>query len=209
MHGPKDMHVGAGTPAVVAVDSSSNGARAASARVDVAQADAAAKQRIAALETELNAARALERSAVTRLERAEAGSRSEREVMLVEARSERERLQEELRLERERHDREVGKLRALVDQRERELRTLALEMGKVQGRLEVAERRLVDAREGPAARAGAGAISVASSGQRIERFVLLPILAAVTILIAVVGWRHFSAETPEVHASGSLGALAD
>jgi hypothetical protein len=44
--------------------------------------------------------------------------------------------------ERTRHVSELDGLRTLLDQKERELRTLALEMGKVQGRLEAAEARL-------------------------------------------------------------------
>ncbi|QDU84159.1 hypothetical protein Pla163_12640 [Planctomycetes bacterium Pla163] len=44
--------------------------------------------------------------------------------------------------ERARHVSELDGLRTLLDQKERELRTLALEMGKVQGRLEAAEARL-------------------------------------------------------------------
>jgi hypothetical protein len=57
-----------------------------------------------------------------------------------------ERLEERSAKAREDYQRELASLRGLLDQRERELRTLALEMGKLQGRLEVAEQRLLEAR---------------------------------------------------------------
>ena len=63
-----------------------------------------------------------------------------------------DRLEERSTRAREDYQRELSAMRGLVDQRERELRTLALEMGKLQGRLEVAEQRLIEARsEGSAA----------------------------------------------------------
>lgn len=63
-----------------------------------------------------------------------------------------DRLEERSTRAREDYQRELSAMRGLLDQRERELRTLALEMGKLQGRLEVAEQRLIEARsEGSAA----------------------------------------------------------
>lgn len=47
--------------------------------------------------------------------------------------------------ERQRHTSELDALRTQLDHKERELRTLALEMGKVQGRLEAAEGKLLTA----------------------------------------------------------------
>lgn len=199
VRGPKDMHLGQAGPAAAGKNKS---APAGGSGPD----DSSAREsrgRIESLEAELAAAKTLERTAVTRLERAEASARAEREVMLVEARTERERLQEELRLERERHDREVGKLRTLVDQRERELRTLALEMGKVQGRLEVAERKLLESGDGDAGQRSTASASTPRARQStgIERWFLLPVAVAVTAGLAVLGWRHINESDPtSVHA---------
>lgn len=55
-----------------------------------------------------------------------------------------DKLEERALQAREDYHRELGQLRTLLDQRERELRTLALEMGKVQGRLEAAEQKLIE-----------------------------------------------------------------
>ena len=52
-------------------------------------------------------------------------------------------LEERSTAERERHTKELDALRTQLDHKERELRTLALEMGKVQGRLEAAESKLL------------------------------------------------------------------
>lgn len=52
-------------------------------------------------------------------------------------------IEERSAAERERHTAELDALRTQLDHKERELRTLALEMGKVQGRLEAAEAKLL------------------------------------------------------------------
>jgi len=58
-----------------------------------------------------------------------------------------DRIEERARQSRERYDKDVGELRVQLDTRERELRTLALEMGKLQGRLEVTQQKLLAPRE--------------------------------------------------------------
>ncbi len=55
-----------------------------------------------------------------------------------------DKLEERALQAREDYHRELGQLRTILDQRERELRTLALEMGKIQGRLEAAEQKLIE-----------------------------------------------------------------
>lgn len=58
-----------------------------------------------------------------------------------------DRVEERARASRERYDKDVSELRVQLDTRERELRTLALEMGKLQGRLEVTQQKLLAPRE--------------------------------------------------------------
>lgn len=72
-------------------------------------------------------------------------------------------LEERTSAERERHTQELDGLRTQLDHKERELRTLALEMGKVQGRLEAAETKLLTA--GSSAEPRASAASVAQDAR--------------------------------------------
>jgi hypothetical protein len=58
-----------------------------------------------------------------------------------------DRVEERARASRERYDKDVSELRVQLDTKERELRTLALEMGKLQGRLEVTQQKLLAPRE--------------------------------------------------------------
>ncbi|MEZ5977895.1 MAG: hypothetical protein R3F34_06735 [Planctomycetota bacterium] len=66
-----------------------------------------------------------------------------------------DRLEDRARSERKQYERDLASLRLQLEQRERELRTLALEMGKVQGRLEVAESKLLAASSEPSRRESA------------------------------------------------------
>jgi septal ring factor EnvC (AmiA/AmiB activator) len=113
-----------------------------------------------------------------------------------------ERLEERSAKAREDYQRELASLRTLLDQRERELRTLALEMGKLQGRLEVAEQRLLEARnDGQAAterarnesraqvealaRAGATAPAPAALLSSNEKRLLLALLLLALLVYAI------------------------
>jgi len=58
-----------------------------------------------------------------------------------------DRLEERARQSREQYERDLGGLREQLEHKERELRTLALEMGKLQGRLEATQAKLLAPRE--------------------------------------------------------------
>ena len=105
-----------------------------------------------------------------------------------------DKIEERAAQAREDYQRETGALRTLLDQRERDLRTLALEMGKVQGRLEAAEQKALtgtreaeqaaeraraDARAQVDVLANAARRSGFSTGEKLV--MLLVALAALTI----------------------------
>lgn len=71
------------------------------------------------------------------------GELSQAEKLEAAAQRYADSLDERSAAERERHASELDGLRTQLEHKERELRTLALEMGKVQGRLEAAEAKLL------------------------------------------------------------------
>ncbi|MEO0652690.1 MAG: hypothetical protein AAFZ65_18600 [Planctomycetota bacterium] len=125
------------------------------------------RERAAQLEGAVEASSRLEQRATAELERVREDQRTAAEAA-----------RRELAETRERHERELRGLRELLDQRERELRTLALEMGVTRGRLEVAERRLLEA---PSPAPGA---TIEEVGPRFDR---QRVLAAALMLAVALG----------------------
>ena len=107
-----------------------------------------------------------------------------------ERREELERAQALLLDERERHERELKGLRDLLDQRERDLRTLALEMGKTQGRLEVAERHLLEARGAATRTATPEPVPSITSPSRWLPAAIFAVVAAAALglVLREIGW---------------------
>ncbi|MHC4891778.1 MAG: hypothetical protein ACYTFV_00155 [Planctomycetota bacterium] len=146
------------------------------------------ERRAAELESALSSAEELERRSARELEEA----RGEHRESLERART-------ELEHERERHSIELRGLREILDQRERELRTLVLEMGKTQGRLEVAERNLLDA--GASRVVGGTVYEPETSWRSPSRWLPVALMVAVLTATSVVVKRQLDFGTSEVRAT--------
>jgi hypothetical protein len=133
-------------------------------------------------------------------------------------RAELERLRSEQGLERERGRLEAAKLREVLDQRERELRTLVLEMGKTEGRLEVAERKLLEAHRAVAAARTVEGLPASSArgGRRVltqAALALCAVAAVYTLLELALSSRALrqveAAHRPLLTLASELRALGE